>query len=96
MLFPKNVVIFKMPVLNSNHNVSARPDLDTHQLQILTPTTFNCVRKHNLYFRRVLEDGILGKYLVITPQKSLIEIFQFSIEIFSCLKKYFSRKYLSK
>ena len=29
-----------------------------------------CVKKENLHFSYVLEDGLLGKYLVITPKKS--------------------------
>ena len=61
--------ISKMPVLNTNFKISARPDLNTNLLQI--PTTFEayCVKKGNLLFCFVIEDGLFGKYLVITPQK---------------------------
>ena len=47
-----------MPVQNSNSKFSARPDLDTKQLQLLILTTFNtvdnCVKKGNLHFSYVL------------------------------------------
>ena len=29
-----------------------------------------CVKKGNLHFTHVIEDGLLGKYLDITPKKS--------------------------
>ena len=32
-----------------------------------------CVKKGNLHFSYVLEDGLLGKYLVITPHKSKLK-----------------------
>ena len=53
--------------------VLARPDIATNLLQTLIPATINslkCVKKGNLHFSYVLEDGLLGKYLVITPRKS--------------------------
>ena len=61
-----------MPVQNSNFKISARPDLATDLFQILIPTTMNCLvcQKGNIHFNYVVEDGLLGKYLVITPQKS--------------------------
>ena len=68
--------ISKMPVRNSYFKISARPDLATYLLQILIPATYNsleCVKKSNLHFSYVLEDGLLGKYLVITPLKSKLK-----------------------
>ena len=63
-----------MPVQNSNFKKIARPYLATYLLQILIPATFNsCVKKANLHFSYDLEDGLLGKYLVITPQKSKLK-----------------------
>ena len=54
-----------------------RPDLATNQLQILIPTKINCLvcQKRARYSLAMsgLEDGLLGKYLVITPQKVIIE-----------------------
>ena len=44
----------------------------------------NCVKKANLHFSYVLKDGLLGKYLVITPKKSKLKFF---IEIFACQKR---------
>ena len=68
--------ISKMPVQKSILKIFARPDLATYLLQILVPATFDslkCVKKGNLHFSYVLEDGLLGKYLVITPQKSKLK-----------------------
>ena len=66
-----------MPVQKSNLKIFARPDLDTYLLQILIPAitvnSFKCVKKGNLHFNYDLEDGLLGKYLVIIPQKSLLK-----------------------
>ena len=64
--------ISKIPVQNSYFKISARPDLATYLLQILIPATYNSLvcQKGNLHFSYVLEDGLLRKYLVITPQKS--------------------------
>ena len=50
-----------MPVQNSNFKMSAHPDLDTYLV---------C---HNMYSRYVPEDGLLGKYLVFTTQKSKLK-----------------------
>ena len=57
-----------MPVQNSNFKISAHPDLATnllislYQLQLIA----KCVKKGNVHLISVLEDGLLGKYLVIT------------------------------
>ena len=75
-----------MPVQNINLKMFIRPDLATYLLQILIPTTFivaQCVKKGNLHFSYVLEDGILGKYLVITPQKSKLKNHHKSFSRFS-------------
>ena len=62
-----------MPVQNSNPKNSARPDLATYLLQILVPTTSNnllCQKRQYLHFSyRCPKNGLLGKYLVITPKK---------------------------
>ena len=62
-----------MPVWNTNHTISARPNLAIQLvLQILMyqvlPTTFNSIlcKKGNSHFIQVLGDGVKGKYLVIT------------------------------
>ena len=67
-----------MPVQNSNFKISARPDLAINLLQILIPATINSLvcQKGNLHFSYVIEDGLLGKYLVITTQKSKLKNFQ--------------------
>ena len=64
-----------MPVQNSNFKISARPDLATYLFQILKSATFNSLvcQIGNLHFSYVLEDSLLGKYLVITPQKSKLK-----------------------
>ena len=61
--------ISKMPIQNSNIKISAHPNLPTHLLQILIPTTFNSLlcQKGNLHVRHPLKDGLLGKSLDITP-----------------------------
>ena len=46
-------------------------------------------KKGNLHLSYVLEDGLLGKYLVITPQRVIIEIF-------ACPNRRFLGNYLSK
>ena len=53
----------------------ARPDLATYLLQILIPATVESLvcQKEQCTFSNVLEDGLLGKYLVITPQKSKLK-----------------------
>ena len=66
--------ISKMPAQNSNSKISAHPYLDTNLLQILIPTTFSSLLCHKEQFTLVLEDGLLGKYLVITPKKSKLKI----------------------
>ena len=74
-----------MPVKNSNFKISARLDLTTNLLQILIPATSNSLvfQKGNLHFSYVLEDGLLGKYLVITTQKSKFKILYWNF----CLSK---------
>ena len=64
-----------MPVQNSNFKNSARPDLDTYLLQILIPATFNSLvcQKGQFTPQLVLEDGLLGNYLVTTHQKSKLK-----------------------
>ena len=67
-----------MPVQSSNFKISARPDLATSLLQILIPATINSLVCHkgqftNLHFSYVIEDGLLRKYFVITPQKSKLK-----------------------
>ena len=64
-----------MPVQNSNFKISSRPDLATNLLQIFIPATCNGLvcQKSNIHFSYVLEDGLIGKYLVITPQKSKLK-----------------------
>ena len=73
-----------MLVQNANSKISACPDLATNLLQILVPTTFTtiayCVKKHNLHFSYVIEEGLLRKNLVIS-KKSKVE---FSMQIFAC------------
>ena len=65
-----------MSVQNSNSKLSASPDLANNLLQILVSTTFNSLlcQKGNLHY--VLKNGLLGKYLVITPKtkKSKLKI----------------------
>ena len=80
-----------MPVQNSNFKISARPDLATNLLQILVPATFSSiVYQDNLHFSYVLEDGLLGGYLVITPQKTKLK--KIFLEIFACPNRRFFRK----
>ena len=59
-----------MSVLNSYFKIFARPDLATYLLQILIPAAFNSLvcQKGNLHLSYDLEDGLLEKYLVITPK----------------------------
>ena len=67
-----------MPVQNTNIKISARPDLATNLLHILTKIRLEliayCVKKGTFHFNHVLEDGLLGKYFVITPLKSKLKI----------------------
>ena len=60
---------------NSNFKIYARPDLATNLLQILIPATINSLvcQKGNMHFSYVLDDGLLGKYMVIAPQKSKLK-----------------------
>ena len=53
-----------MPLKNSNAKISTRPDLAYF------------VKKGYLHFSYVLEDGFLGKDLVITSEKSKLKIFR--------------------
>ena len=70
-----------MPVQNSNFKISARPDLATNLLQILIPATFNSLVYQKGQF--TLEDGLLERYLFITPLKSKLKILQRNV----CLSK---------
>ena len=57
----------------SNSKMSAHPDLAANLLQILIPTTFSsplCQKGQFTVQLHVLEDGLLGNYLVITLKKS--------------------------
>ena len=68
--------ISKMPVQNSNFKSSARPDLATNQREILIPATFNSLECEKGQFSLQLclrKNGLLGKYLVITLQKSKLK-----------------------
>ena len=93
-----------MPVQNSNSQISARPDLATNLPHILLPTTFNSLLCQKMQFTQhldVLEDGLLGKYLVIIPPPPpppppRSYILKFFIENFACLKRSFSGNCLSK
>ena len=78
-----------MSAQNSNFKISARPDFATNLLQILVPAIINSLvcQKGNLHFSYVLEDGLLGKYLVITPQKSKSNII--FLEFFACPNSFF-------
>ena len=65
-----------MPVQNCKFKIFARPDLATYLLKILIPATFNslvCQKGQFTLQLYVLGDGLLGKYLVITPQKSKLK-----------------------
>ena len=75
-----------MPVQNSNFKISARPDLATYLLQILIPATIDSVSKRaiTIHFSYVLQDSLLGQYLVITPQKSKLKNHHRNF----CLSKY--------
>ena len=65
-----------MPVRNSNFQNSARPDLATQIVQTLAPTTFYSLlcQRRQFTLEHVLEDKLLGKYVVITLHKSLNKI----------------------
>ena len=65
-----------MPVQNSNFRISDSPDLATYLLQILIPATINslvCQKGQFTLHLDVLEDGLLGQYLIITPRKSKLK-----------------------
>ena len=64
-----------MSAKNSNSKISAYPDLAYNLLQILIQLHLIvfCVKKSNLHFSYVLKDGLLGKYLLITPKKFKIK-----------------------
>ena len=68
--------ISKMPVQNSNSKISARPDLAMNLLQSLYQLhlTAYCVKTGSLHFSYILKNGLLGKYLVITPKKPKLKI----------------------
>ena len=61
-----------MPVQNSNHKIYAcSADIATPLHQILKPTLLNSLLCHKGQFAlrtMVLEDRLLGKYLVINPK----------------------------
>ena len=65
-----------MPVQNCNSRISARPDLTTNLLQILTPNTFNSLWSqqrqftHQLCPKRRIVRKIFGYY----PQNSKLKI----------------------
>ena len=46
----------------------SRYSFNFRSLQVLCLIPF-CVKKGNLHFSNVIEDGLLGKYLIITPKK---------------------------
>ena len=56
------------------------------------PYTNYCVKEGNLHFSYVLEHGLLGKRLVITPKKSKLKMLNRKF----CLSKNFSGNCLSK
>ena len=64
-----------MPVQNSNFKNFARPDLTTYLFKILIPATFNSLvcQKGQFTLQPCPTDGLVGKYLVITPQKSKLK-----------------------
>ena len=86
--------IFKMPVQNSNSKVSARPDLAFHLLEFLNQlnSIAYCIKKGNLHFSHIIENDLLGKYLVFTPKS---QNWKFFIENFTCPNR-FSGNWLSK
>ena len=53
-----------------------------------------CVKKGNLNFSHVLEDGLLGKYLIVIPKKSKLKILQ--LKIVASPKTRFSGNCMSK
>ena len=71
--FSYSICIF---VLNRNFKISAHPDLATQLLQVHIPNTSIILlcQKGNIDFSHVCEDGLLGKYLVITPKKFKLKI----------------------
>ena len=81
----------KKTVQNSNSKISGCPDLATNLLQILILTAFNSlVSKKPVYTSYVLSDGLLGKYLVITPRRSKLKILY--LKYFACPRRKFSEK----
>ena len=57
-----------MPVQNSNHKVFAYPDLVTQLLQIIVNYVYEPIKKEQFTIcSHVLDNGLLGKYLVIIP-----------------------------
>ena len=63
--------ISKVPVQNSNFNISA-----TNLFQICIPSILiaYCAQNGNLYLSHVLEDGLLRKHQFITPKMSYLKI----------------------
>ena len=59
-----------MPVKNCIHKISDRSDRETQLLQNIIPTTFNrfCV---NLHYSHVLEEDLLEKGMVISPESQI-------------------------
>ena len=70
-----------MSLQTSISKISVRPDLSTHLLQILIPTTFNSLLSQKRQFTLQL-----WKYLFITPKKSK---WKFIIEILPVQKEGF-------
>ena len=70
-----------MPVQNSNFKISARPDLATDLLQIHIPATINSLVCQKGQFTLVLEDGLLGQYLVITYYTQKVQIEKSTLKI---------------
>ena len=61
-----------MPVQNRKSKISARPDLAINSIQILISTTFYSLLSKKGQFT-VIEDGLLGRYLVIAPKESKLK-----------------------
>ena len=67
--------ISKMPVQNSNFNISARPDLATYLIQIPIPATIYSLVCHKGQFTLQLcpRRWFVGKIFFITTQKSKLK-----------------------
>ena len=85
-----------MPVQKSIHEISAPPDLATHEIfkslyQLHLKASF--VKRGNSDLIYVLEDDLLGKDLVSTQIKSKLKFF---IEFFACPKRRFQENACTK